>query len=470
VLTVSADPETGDLVVEQSAYSSRPGVRACRWNLAGLRPDLALVAPFFQGIRLSLEDPLIRNTRWPWPERWEAALAILQAKEGGFWVHAQDQQYRYKAVRVGTQGDPFSLGFESEAYGPTDGNLSAGGLSWRINVFQGDWKAPASRYRDWLWKAYGLAAEEETRRPWIHEVRFAVSWCPGDPAVLDALAKRLPPGRVLLHYPGWRSDPYDQNYPAYIASEGGRTFIRKAQEMGFRVMPHFNSVDMDPSHPVYPLIRDFQYRDIEKKDTKGWSWYDGRVIGVPESNEARGRHRDKNVMVKVHPGLSMWRSVLSENILSAVRDLNLETVFIDVTLCSWNLYNSLVEGTTSTEGMNRLIRRVASLGKGLVVGGEGLNEITTQGLSFAQAHLFKSWQTSIEGLERTGGCALNEFLFGRLCRTFGYSGLSGKNADQELRMRLTVEHGGIPTVTVRSADEILNPNSAVKRMLDLARG
>ncbi|HSA03661.1 MAG TPA: hypothetical protein P5055_23285, partial [Candidatus Paceibacterota bacterium] len=43
VILVSADPETGSLWVEPSAFSSRPGVRACRWNLEGLRSDLNLV-------------------------------------------------------------------------------------------------------------------------------------------------------------------------------------------------------------------------------------------------------------------------------------------------------------------------------------------------------------------------------------------------------------------------------------------
>jgi len=118
--------------------------------------------------------------------------------------------------------------------------------------------------------------------------------------------------------------------------------------------------------------------------------------------------------------------------------------------------------------MKKIIRHVASLGQGLVVGGEGLNEITMQGLSFAQAHLFKSWHSSIEGLERTGGCKLNDFLFGRLCRTFGYSNLGGRNEEQALRMKMHLEHGAIPTVTIRSAKDIESPNPSVKQMLDLA--
>jgi len=49
VLFVSADAETGDLLIEPSAYSSRPGLLACRWSISGLKPSLELVAPFFSG-------------------------------------------------------------------------------------------------------------------------------------------------------------------------------------------------------------------------------------------------------------------------------------------------------------------------------------------------------------------------------------------------------------------------------------
>jgi hypothetical protein len=293
----------------------------------------------------------------------------------------------------------------------------------------------------------------------------AVSLCAGVPAVQDSLARRVPPGRVLLHYPDWRADAYDENYPTFVASEKGRAFVAKARAMGFRVMPHFNSVDMDPSNPVYARVRDFQYRDVETKRVQGWAWHEDAVLGVPESNGARMRHRDKKVMVKIHPGLSLWRSILGGAIQDAARHLDLEAVFVDVTLVTQNLHNGLVEGTTSTEGMKRLIDHVAGLGAGMVVGGEGLNEVTSQGLSFAQAHLFRSWQQNAPGLERTGGCPLNDFLFGRLCRTIGYSALSGKTEAEELRMRIHEEHGAVPTITVGGPDEILRPNPSVERAL-----
>ena len=470
ILFISVDAESGDLLIEPSAYSSRPGVLACRWSISGIKPTLDLVAPFFQGVKLKLDDPLIKNNRWIWPSSWEAGLAILQSAKGGFWIHTRDDRYRFKALQTGIESDPFVIGLDSEAYGPIDNNLSAGGICWRLNAYQGDWHVPAEKYRQWYWQVYNLEAEVQKRQSWIYDVKLAISWCPGMPEILDALEKRLSPQKVLLHFPDWRTDEYDENYPDYVASAKGKGFIKKCQEKGFHVMPHFNSIDMDPSNPAYTLIRDFTYRSVETKQLQGWSWYKSRGIGVPESNLNRLNNRDKKVMVKIHPGLSMWRSILGDNILKASRELSLNAAFIDVTLCIWNVHNCIVESMAPTEGMSRLIKHVAGLGDGLVVGGEGLNEITARGLSFGQVHLFKSWQTSIDGLERAGGCNLNEFLFGKLCRTIGYSGLGGNNKDEEMRMQIHLEHSAIPTITIRSAEDIINPNPAVKRMLDIAAG
>jgi len=469
LLRVSVDPDSGDLMVEPSGFSSRPGVRACRWTIGGIRRDLRLVAPFYQGVALELNDSLIRNSYWRWPQGWEAGFVILQGANSGFWVHTQDDRYRYKTLRVGLDDDAYALGFDAEAYGPIDGNLAAGGLTWRINVHQGGWQTPAGRYRDWLWSAFRLEREERRRAPWIHQLAMAISWCPTDLAVLESLARKANPAKVLIHLPNWRTDPYDENYPTYTPSEAARAFLARARRLGFRVLPHFNSLETDPNHPVYTQVRDFAYRDVETKKLYGWSWVNQRSIGVPESNAARLRFRDKKVMVKIHPGLTMWRSLLGERIQENARALELEAVFIDVTLVTGNLHNALVEGLTSSEGINRLIHEVAELGGGLAVGGEGLNEVIAQGLSFAQVHLFRSAHSNIEGLERTGGCPLNDFLFGRLCRSFGYSRLGGRDAAEELRARIHEEHNALPTITIRSAEEIDNPTPAVRRALERAR-
>jgi hypothetical protein len=80
--------------------------------------------------------------------------------------------------------------------------------------------------------------------------------------------------------------------------------------------------------------------------------------------------------------------------------------------------------------------------------------------SFAQAHLFLSWQDTIEGL---GGvpCPVNAYLFDDLCRTTGHTGLDGRDEKSALRMQVHARLGSIPTVTVRSADQTERPNKAI---------
>jgi hypothetical protein len=467
VLFVREDAETGDLVVEPSAYSSRGGVRACRWRLAGFDRSLEVVAPFFQGVRLPADDPLLAGTHWQWPFQWEAAMVIFQGRPGGgFWVHAQDTQYRFKAVHIGSKATPHCIALDSEAFGPLEDNLSAGGLAWRINVHDGGWEGPAAAYRDWwqrTWRPQGV------RRPdWLGELHLALSWCPCDAGVLDALAAVLPPRQVLLHVPGWRTDKYDQNYPTYEPSPAGREFVGRAQAMGFRVAPHFNAIDMDPTHPVYAAVRDFESRLADNQQLQGWAWA-GHYLPCPSSNRALACNRDKNTMVKIHPGLGMWRSILGENIQRAAETLALETAFIDVTLCVFNLHKCIVDGQTPSEGMARLIEHVAGLGGGLTVGGEGLNEVTARGLSFAQAHLFQIWSIEAKDLARCGGAAVNDLLFGRFCRTIGYNGLGGGDEASAIKMRVHDQHGAIPTLTISKASDLTSPNAEVKALLERAR-
>lgn len=468
VIGIEEDPDTGDLIIEPAVTTTRPGVRTVRWTLHGLNDEYDVVAPLFQGVRMKPSDTLLHNFRWSWPHAWEAGLVILQHKLGGFWVHAQDTRYRYKILRV---LDAQTLAFETEAYGPADENKSCGGVAWRINVYDGDWTVPAARYRDWLWSACNLAAPQARRPDWFHGIRLGMSWCRSDLAILEALSARLTehglkPAQVLIHLSHWRTDEYDQNYPTYEPSAQAKEFVKRARELGYHVMPHCNANDMDPTHETFPMMRDFVYRDVESKRVLGWAWIKetGRPTPVPEGPMAQLSNRSRNVMMKVHPALPVWRHVLGQNILSAARTLDLDSVFIDVTLCNYNLHNCLVNNTTPAEGMQALIDYVASLGRGLTVGGEGLNELTL-GLSFAQAHLFKGGHMSLEELERTGVCDINRFLFGRLCRTIGYSRLDPEDGLRVLKVY--ANHGVIPTLIV-DAKRLAQKDAVVDETLKLA--
>ena len=174
-------------------------------------------------------------------------------------------------------------------------------------------------------------------------------------------------------------------------------------------------------------------------------------------------------MTKIHTGSSMWQSVLYERMKKLAEHYPVAGCFIDVTLCSYNLHNCLVEGKTSSEGLNDMIKLLGEIRGGLPIGGEGLNEITAQGLSFAQMHLYRSGHISCEGLERAGGdCAINHFLFGDLCMTVGYHGLAGRNEDEILRSRIYDDHNTIPTIITNNPEEILHPNKTLASIFERA--
>ncbi len=98
---------------------------------------------------------------------------------------------------------------------------------------------------------------------------MAISWCPGDIDILEAIAGRADPRKVLIHFSNWRTDAYDENYPTYIPSDTARKFIARAHQLGFHVMPHCNTIETDPNNPVYIALRDFGYRISKPRSCRG---------------------------------------------------------------------------------------------------------------------------------------------------------------------------------------------------------
>ena len=474
VTMVSCHPETGDILVRPGAGSGRVGVKAVQWEIAGISPELNALVPTCQGIRMKLDDPLLAGGLYEWPISWEAGLCIFESDGGdGFWIHCRDTKYTYKDLAFGEGDQAGTVTLSTQAYGPLDNNKSAGGLVWRVNCFEGGWRTPAKIYRDWYWAAYDLAAEKAKRLPWLSDVTMAMCWTDTNTACLDALAKQVDPSKVLLHMAQWRDYKYDQDYPEYDPSAAAAKYIEYGASLGFHIAPHMNSMEIDPSHPVYRILSDYQMLHTDTKTVYGWGW-DGpnwRYLGVPWTEYAKTdpRNRDYNIMTKIHTGSSMWQSVLYERMKKLADHYPVAGCFIDVTLCSYNLHNCLVEGKTSSEGLNDMIKLLGEIRGGLPIGGEGLNEITAQGLSFAQMHLYRSGHISCEGLERAGGdCAINHFLFGDLCMTVGYHGLAGRNEDEILRSRIYDDHNTIPTIITNNPEEILHPNKTLASIFERA--
>jgi hypothetical protein len=456
------------LVVEPSAHTLRRGLSSVAWRLPGIAADLKLVAPFYQGCRQALTHPLVAGKHWEWPHRWEAAIAILQGATGGFSVAAYDRRHHPKALSVGGGDAAGSLAFHTEVHGPAQDSVAVGSQCWVIDTHPGDWQAPASVYREWLRREAGADQLRALRPSWAGDIRLALQWSGNSLEVLDAVAQVIAPAKVLIHHSGWRADPYDVNYPEYTAGPAGQAFLDKGRAMGFRVMPHFNFFAIDPNHPAFPRLTDFVARQFGSQRLLAWRWKNGHCPAPPQGFGTLASLRDEKLMYYLHTGASPWRRLLAERIAAAVAAHRLSAVFVDQTLCTWNLHNALVENLTMTEGMVALTKELTELDGPPAVGGEGLNEMSMRYQTFAQAHLFESHHRSNPHFAELDPVPFGDFLFGDLCKTMAYTNIAGDTPESVWRLEVHERLGALPSLVVRKPEDVLQPNPAVRRVLERA--
>ncbi len=294
----------------------------------------------------------------------------------------------------------------------------------------------------------------------MDDIKLAISWCPTQPALLDALAEKIEPGKVFIHLPNWRPFKYDQDYPTFTASPQGKAFIQKALGMGYHVAPHANNCQMNPDHPFFFQARDFSTRSPGDLRWGGWSWLPVEgwgSFGPPQSYSLMPSHKDWNILINVHLAWSPWRRQLTRQVADLIRDLGLDSIFVDVSQLIHNSDNAVLENLTYAEGSIKLIRELAELAPGFCVAGEGSNEISTQWLSVTQYHLYNFAHVhAIDGedvgwvLEAT--TPVNELLFKGLAAGIGYN--YGRGVNRRAMVDATLKQGAIPTLIFETKDPV----------------
>lgn len=470
-LLIEEDVQTGAVCVTPSAHTSRSGVLACRWEMNGLPSDLSVTLPFYQGFRARLDDPILKwdifqDLRYPY--RWEENFVAFGTELGGMWVYCEGERNRFKHLHIGNEQTPFCAAFDVQNYGPIEDKLSAGGITWKINTYKGDWTVPVLNYRQLMMADASWNKSRETLPDWFGDIKLAYSWCPTDGNILDTLKKYIDPKQVLIHLPQWRMHKYDQNYPDYTVSPEAREFIRKGNKMGYHIAPHFNCYEIDPSLPEFELVRDFRYRDMEDGRVWGWGFkYNDTDWGIPEGNAVLRSSRHRNVMTKIHPALPAWRNLLARNVKKAIDENDLHVVFLDTSHNTLNLRNELVNDTTTIKGVWDLFAMVERINSGIVTGGEGMNE-TLLFQHFAQGHsIFNGPEQEMVPAENY--IPVNHTLYGDLCHLIGYHGQ--RSFERRVKQdECDARRGFLPTLMGTYLDDLEEKDSVSRQIIDRAKG
>nr|HPK00644.1 DUF6259 domain-containing protein [Candidatus Hydrogenedentota bacterium] len=443
--------EADEIVVRQEAVSPQQDLWGVEWSVAGIPLDRNIIVPGQSGVRLTADTPGSQFT-FEYPMTWEAQLVIVEGAGGGFYVWAQDPQAQFKRLIVERRQGGWRLRFTAMAYAPFEECSRLVSPGWRLGTYEGDWRVPARRYRDWMLRTFNPAPVEQQHPSWVQDMRCLVV-IKLDLEMLEQLGEILDPSQTILYVPGWRTPGYDRDYPNYSdVYPELKPFIDKAHELGFKVMLHVNYFGVDPLNAHYEQFEPYQVRSPWGPHEKEW-WLWTRA--TPEIKFAY-----------INPACAAWRDLFTDCMVRLCESSGADALHLDQTLCIYNDYNGRIEGMTMAEGNIALHRQLREALPEVALSGEGLNEITCAHEAFAQRHVW-----GLQHVEGTWDRALLEtahpissYLFRPYTIITGYLGCAPPASGQlYAAWNEAYEHWGvIPTLKLLS-NTLVHPNGFMRQ-------
>ena len=204
-----------------------------------------------------------------------------------------------------------------------------------------------------------------------------------------------------------------------------------------------------PSHPLYPHLRQYQYRD---------TW----------TGELRGECLDGSCtlplfpLAHISPASSEWRNLLVSNLKAVWDEYPVDAFFLDASHSVINDGNGLIEGLNMAQGMVLLHKELTEAMPGIVLGGERLHEATFAYESFAQRPLLRGLTPH----------PISTFLFSPFVHAVGHSWFC-PDSDPMLHHEIVGYSdfvGAIPVFTIEGDCWFSDEFVEVHRVLELARG
>lgn len=445
----------GEITVVQEATSPQPGVIGVRWAIDGIPFTYSILVPGGGGVRIRKGSP---GSAWgyDYPITWEAQCVLVEGPGHGLRVWAEDPVGRYKRLRVDRGPKGWRLTFTTENNAPWAPLKACTSVRWRMGAYKGDWRAGVKPYRDWMARTWPVTPLAKQTPAWARDTRLVVTMDHALPT-LEALATRCDASRTLLYLPQWRLAGYDRMYPNYDAAPGFEAFVKRAHELGFKVMVHANYFGVDPKSPEYARFERYQVRNPNTHALEWWTWDDDPPIKF----------------AYINPASSEWRKLLVSRMKEMVERYSIDAIHIDQTLCIFNDENGLIDGMTMIQGNVAIQRELHEALPQVALSGEGLDEVTIRYEAFAQRH--SQGLDFVQGVWDRPALAMahpiSSYLFHSYTQPYGYLGMTGPSNGQlysawrENYKRWAV----LPTICWPSAGQLKEPTGFLRNALDEAQ-
>ncbi|MEN6343726.1 MAG: DUF6259 domain-containing protein [Armatimonadia bacterium] len=456
-LSLAPDAGSGDLIVEQEGTSG-PGLHDIYWRVQGIPLDYSIIIPGRSGIRLDRNTPGTTQS-FTYPQSWEAQFVIIQGRDRGFWIWAEDTEGQFKSLTANRRATGWELVLGTQNLAPFEDKSTIRSVRWHLGTYRGDWTVPASRYRTWAAANFGLVPLAQQRPAWVKDVR-AMFICGMDLETLRAIAGVCDPRQTVLYVPSWRRDGYDINYPDYTPLPALEPFLAEAHRLGFRVMLHVNYFGCDLKNPLYETFKPYHVRDAFRKEYQWW---------IPPSQK---KWTDREPTIKfayINPASRAWRELLVSRLKKLCTDYDVDALHLDQTLCIYNEAAGRVDGMTMVEGNLALHRELREALPEVALSGEGLNEVTFRMEAFAQRHAWGVNHSEGTWNRSQIDCAhpISSFLFCPYTTINGYLGMTSPSNEQYYAAwrQAYVNWGVIPTFAHVGLAQLKDPTGFTRQLL-----
>ena len=456
-LYIRIDRGTGDLLIDLEGESDLPGVVGLHWGVGDLDiQNLSIIVPSDGGSIIDVNTP-IDSIAHDYPSSsWEAQLAIIQGDRGGFYVRNTDNTFQFKKFTYDRLDDGVSLNFETHNQGPFGSHTTGQSRMWRFNTYVGDWRVPARIYREWMERAFQPRRLSDMPA-WVRDITLYVKTSGPHmdlidfEEMVDRLAELVDPTKTLLYFGEWMDggdwwDPErSDSSPDYFPKPNLGGCVEAAHRHGFRVMLYAGVHGCSPDYPLYPHLRQYQYRD-------------------PWTGELRGQCLDGScvkplfALAHISPASSEWRNLLIGKLKPVWEEYDIDGFHLDASHAVINDGNGLIDELNLAQGMVLLHKELTEAMPGTIFSGERLHEATFAYESFAQRP-FLTLQPH----------PISTFLFSPFVQAIALRGahpLHLEPLDDLLR------YGEIwdlmPTITLWNADNLEDEYVEIRQVLDLA--
>ena len=442
-LFIGIDAQTGDILIRQIGVAPGGHLERIMWGVGNLsHRTVDLILPVSGGQRFTGKDI---SRKFDYPEIWETQLAVLQGQRGGIFIRSEDTQYQFKTLEYSSKDGDFYLNFWSIPLAPFDHRTRVETSTWRLNAYRGDWQVPALEYREWMDTGF----QPPDRNAWLEDIECIIK----DHGALDVeklrhLNRLVDAPKTLIYLVEWRDAGYDLYLPDYTPKKDFGHFIAEAQRYGFKVMVHTTMNGVSENHPLYGELEKYQVRHPWTGEKDGYLWED-------PTNPRRFAY--------INPASRLFREVLVSALKRLCETYPIDALHLDISSRTPNVVNGVIDGLTMAEGNILLHQEIKDAIPGIVLGGEGLHEVTFLHESFAQRyHIPETEQPH----------PISSFLFSPYTKLYGHLGLDNPDDEPARYKEFLYGYevwGVLPTITIRTTSDLSSDRVETHKLFERVR-